>query len=133
VAWRRGDRAGPFERAPALNQRSAVAISLAVASLRDDARRARLSPPTGEVDPEVPVAASSAITAVAEAPTAFDNLTNGFDPQGPRFESLNEDNVVPLRSFNDNRFIFEEIEGPPGAQRLRPLRGRPRNGASDRP
>jgi CxxC motif-containing protein (DUF1111 family) len=23
---------------------------------------------------------------------------------------LNEDNVVPLRSFNDNRFIFEEVE-----------------------
>ncbi len=28
----------------------------------------------------------------------------------PNFEELNEDNVVPLRSFNDNRFIFEEVE-----------------------
>ena len=45
-----------------------------------------------------------------EAPTGFDNETNGFDPQGHPFEQINEDNVVPLRSFNDNRFIFEEVE-----------------------
>src|SRR4029450_6867053 len=45
-----------------------------------------------------------------EAPTGFDNMTNGFDVQGPTFETLDEDSVVPLRSFNDNRFIFEEIE-----------------------
>jgi CxxC motif-containing protein (DUF1111 family) len=45
-----------------------------------------------------------------EAPTGFDNRTNGFDPQGPDFETINEDNVEPLRSFNDNRFIFEEVE-----------------------
>jgi CxxC motif-containing protein (DUF1111 family) len=46
----------------------------------------------------------------SEAPTGFDNLTNGFTEQGADFESLNEDNVVALRSFNDNRFIFEEVE-----------------------
>jgi CxxC motif-containing protein (DUF1111 family) len=45
-----------------------------------------------------------------EAPAAFDNRTNGFDPQGPAFDDINEDTVVPLRSFNDNRFIFEEVE-----------------------
>ena len=45
-----------------------------------------------------------------EAPAGFDNLTNGFLEQGPDFESLNEDNVVALRSFNDNRFIFSEVE-----------------------
>jgi CxxC motif-containing protein (DUF1111 family) len=45
-----------------------------------------------------------------EAPAAFDNRTNGFDPQGPVFETIDADNVVPLRSFNDNRFIFEEVE-----------------------
>ena len=45
-----------------------------------------------------------------EAPTGFDNLTNGFTVQGPAFDTLNENNVVPLRSFNDNRFIFEESE-----------------------
>src|SRR4029453_3199216 len=45
-----------------------------------------------------------------EAPTGFDNSTNGFTEQGPSFETLNEDTVVALRSFNDNRFIFEEVE-----------------------
>jgi CxxC motif-containing protein (DUF1111 family) len=50
------------------------------------------------------------IQRVSEAPTGFDNRTNGFDPQGPSFDSIDEDNVVPLRSFNDNRFIFEEAE-----------------------
>ena len=48
--------------------------------------------------------------AVTEAPTGFDNLTNGFLQQGPPFDTLNEDTVVALRSFNDNRFIFEEVE-----------------------
>ena len=48
-----------------------------------------------------------------EAPTGFDNLTNGFTDQGPPFEDLNEDNIVALRSFNDNRFIFEEVEKVP--------------------
>jgi hypothetical protein len=32
--------------------------------------------------------------------------------QGPDFETLDDDNVVALASFNDNRFIFEEREGP---------------------
>jgi len=45
-----------------------------------------------------------------EAPAAFDNRTNGFDPQGPTFDTITEDTVVPLRSFNDNRFVFEEFE-----------------------
>ena len=45
-----------------------------------------------------------------EARTGFDNLTNGFAPQGPPFETINEDNVVPLGSFNDSRFVFEEVE-----------------------
>lgn len=47
----------------------------------------------------------------SEAPTGFDNRTNGFNVQGPPFDTLNEDNVEALRSFNDNRFIFEEVEG----------------------
>jgi CxxC motif-containing protein (DUF1111 family) len=49
-------------------------------------------------------------SSASEAPTGFDNLTNGFSEQGPPFETLNEDNVVALRSYNDNRFIFEEVE-----------------------
>ena len=30
---------------------------------------------------------------ITEAPTGFDNLTNGFDQQGPPFEQINEDTV----------------------------------------
>lgn len=45
-----------------------------------------------------------------EAPAGFDNLTNGFNEQGPPFETINGNNVVALRSFNDNRFLFEEVE-----------------------
>ena len=37
-------------------------------------------------------------------------MTNGFLPQGPEYDTLDEDTVMPLRSFNDNRFIFEEVE-----------------------
>jgi CxxC motif-containing protein (DUF1111 family) len=44
------------------------------------------------------------------AETGFDDLTNGFFPQGPDFERIDEDNVQPLRSYNDGRFIFEEKE-----------------------
>ncbi|MBL8668453.1 MAG: hypothetical protein JNM48_13430 [Rhodospirillales bacterium] len=45
-----------------------------------------------------------------EAPTGYDNLTNGHTVQGPPFQSLNSDNVVARRSFNDNRFLFEDTE-----------------------
>jgi hypothetical protein len=48
--------------------------------------------------------------AATEAPTGFDNRTNGFTEQGPPLDQLNEDNVVPRRSFNDNLFIFGESE-----------------------
>ena len=37
-------------------------------------------------------------------------MTNGFLRQGPAFDTLNKDNVVPGRSYNDNRFVFEEVE-----------------------
>ena len=46
----------------------------------------------------------------SEAPTGFDNLTNGYLVQGPPFDTIDEDGVSPLGSFNDNRFIFEEVE-----------------------
>jgi CxxC motif-containing protein (DUF1111 family) len=45
-----------------------------------------------------------------EAPAGFDNLSNGFLPQGAAFDTLNGTNIVSGRSFNDNRFFFEEIE-----------------------
>ena len=44
------------------------------------------------------------------AKTGFDNLTNGFAAQGPDFDTITADNVVPTRSFNDGRFVFEETE-----------------------
>ena len=44
------------------------------------------------------------------AKAGFDNLTNGFAPQGPPFSTIDESNVIPDRSFNDGRFVFEEVE-----------------------
>jgi CxxC motif-containing protein (DUF1111 family) len=61
----------------------------------------------------MPVEETAAVTQAdffSEAPAGFDNRTNGFLRQGPAFETLDEDNVEPNRSFNDNRFIFEEVE-----------------------
>ena len=94
----------------------AAALSLPWPGLADSARMERFRT-KGAAIPEAPPAiarASSTLAArassVTEAPTGFDNRTNGFSPQGPPFDSINEDNVVPLRSFNDNRFIFEEVE-----------------------
>jgi hypothetical protein len=72
---------------------------------RDQNRRMRFTPSGPTVDAE----AAEAFSPPTEALTGFDNLTNGFDPQGPDFGSL-DGNEVPLRSFNDNRFIFDEIE-----------------------
>ena len=51
-----------------------------------------------------------AVGNATEAQTGFDNQTNGYLDQGPVYETLTEDTVVALRSFNDNRFIFEEVE-----------------------
>jgi hypothetical protein len=65
---------------------------------------------TGQIENEDPDDAGDRSAEATEAPTGFDNLTNGFTDQGPPFETINEENVVPLASFNDNRFIFEEAE-----------------------
>jgi CxxC motif-containing protein (DUF1111 family) len=82
----------------------------------------RFTPSTLRVDPESVTAGAPDVGTnvvpgeggpsgtLREAPAAFDNRTNGFDPQGPAFDTIDEDTVVPLRSFNDNRFIFEEVE-----------------------
>ncbi len=82
----------------------------------------RFTPSTLRVDPESSTVGTPDVGTLTvpgegsgwyfrEAPAAFDNRTNGFDPQGPAFDTINEDTVVPLRSMNDNRFIFEEVEG----------------------
>ena len=79
------------------------------ASSRDQRRRTRFTATTSQVDPEAPSSIAPAAAPTA-APAGFSNLTNGFDPQGPDFNTLNEDTAVALRSFNDNRFTFEETE-----------------------
>lgn len=65
---------------------------------------------TGVMPTEQATTAVTQADFFSEAPTGFDNRTNGFLQQGPAYDTLNEDNVVPNRSFNDNRFIFEEVE-----------------------
>lgn len=46
---------------------------------------------------------------IKEAKTGFDNLTNGYIQQGPDFNLLSKENVVRERSFNDDRFLFEDV------------------------
>jgi CxxC motif-containing protein (DUF1111 family) len=100
-----------------------LAITTAVAALAQtsNADFHRFIKSAGSIDPETASLATAAdLTAPAteprssgpfrEAPAAFDNRTNGFDVQGPAFDTLDEDTVVARRSFNDNRFIFEEFE-----------------------
>ncbi|HVH27926.1 MAG TPA: hypothetical protein VM818_14255 [Vicinamibacterales bacterium] len=84
-----------------------VGLTVILQSQDADTRRERFTH-KGGLEPEATAAPSG--PALREAPTGFDNLTNGFDPQGPPYESIDEDNVAPLASFNDNRFVFEEIE-----------------------
>lgn len=81
----------------------------------DDQRRRDRLLPRGEIDSEAvrsfnKESGGTNQIGETEAPAGFDNLTNGFNQQGPPFDTIEEDNVVPLRSFNDNRFIFEEVE-----------------------
>jgi hypothetical protein len=74
------------------------------------AQRARPFLQDGVLDTEgsrVPPAPAS------DAPTGFANRTNGFDPQGPSYDTITDATVVPLRSFNDNRFVFEQVESVP--------------------
>lgn len=67
------------------------------------------------VDPEGPAGDfGGQIPSAREAPTGYDNLTNGFLKQGPDFDTITEDNVQPLRSFNEGRFVFEEAETAAG-------------------
>ena len=81
-------------------------LMIAVVATQGNSRRDRFKP-NGVVDNEGPASGGPNATA---APAGFDSQTNGLDPQGPDYDTLNEDTVVPLRSFNDNRFIFEEVE-----------------------
>lgn len=62
-----------------------------------------------DVEEETPTSSTGGQPAV-EAESGFDDLTNGYLEQGPAFETLTEENVIALRSYNDNRFIFEAVE-----------------------
>ena len=97
----------PFVAASALFTLNVHGQAAGASTVLDQSRRLQLSP-IGDVDPED---TGTGNRQTSEAPAAFDNQTNGFDPQGPDLESLSEKNVKALRSFNDNRFIFEEVEG----------------------
>jgi hypothetical protein len=63
----------------------------------------------GRIAPEASVTSPDA-AGVTAAPSGFDNATNGYLDQGAPFDELDEESVQALRSFNDNRFIFEEVE-----------------------
>jgi CxxC motif-containing protein (DUF1111 family) len=83
-------------------------LLLAIDSIADDRATTRFQP-SGRTPTEETAAVTQA-DFFTEAPTGFDNRTNGYLRQGAPYDTLNEDNVVPDRSFNDNRFIFEEVE-----------------------
>ena len=85
---------------------------ICTALMMSGASQAQVFTPKGDVRSETPATlARAAAEVLSEAPAAFDGLTNGFDPQGPDFDTIDEDTVVALRSFNDNKFIFSEVEG----------------------
>lgn len=92
----------------------ALAAALAAGQVAGlDGGRATRFAIAGSIDNEgvPPERGSTPPAGAREAETGFDNLSNGFLPQGPPFDDLDEDTVVAGRSFNDNRFVFEEVEG----------------------
>lgn len=86
-----------------------LAAALATPAAAQHRRREDRFRNDGRIEAEAPAATQPGAD-VADAPTGFDDQTNGYLEQGPPFEELDEDSVVALRSFNDNRFIFEEVE-----------------------
>src|SRR5689334_22164406 len=87
---------------------AALVAGLVDAQTRGD--RFRVRGTTDNEEPTPTEAARLPVRRFTEAPTGFDSLTNGYLPQGPAFDTLDEDTVKALRSFNDNRFLFEETE-----------------------
>ena len=88
-----------------------VAATAGAAAGRAAGGRADRFRMSGTISTEAVAAeATAARSGTVEAPAGFDNLSNGYLPQGPPFEGLDEETVEALRSFNDNRFIFEETE-----------------------
>lgn len=65
---------------------------------------------SGIVNPEGPAGTFGGKVGGKEALTGYDYQTNGYLKQGPDYQTLNEGNVIPLRSYNDGRFVFVEAE-----------------------
>ncbi len=93
--------------APSLAAGSALALLVSLPAAAQHRSREDRFRHDGRIADEAPARSGRR---TAEAPAGFDNRTNGYLRQGPPFESLDEENVEPLRSFNDDRFIFEEAE-----------------------
>jgi len=85
-------------------------LAIDTASAQTSRDRMRLRGTTQNEEPTTTEATRLPARTFTEAPTGFDSLTNGYLSQGPDYATLEEGTVVPLRSFNDNRFIFEEVE-----------------------
>jgi len=94
-----------------LTAAAAASVSLVLdASAQNRGDRFRAHGPPDTEDASVVDANTPPGRRFLEALTGFDSLTNGYLDQGPDFDALEEDAVVPFRSFNDDRFIFEEVE-----------------------
>jgi len=57
-----------------------------------------------------PQAARRAVLGLDRPVVRVDDRFGDRDPQGPPFGTLKDGNARALRSYNDNRFIFEEVE-----------------------
>ncbi len=65
--------------------------------------------PTRGAPPEAPARLLPTDT-TKPGKTGYDFKTNGYARQGPEFDKITEDNVDPLGSYNEARFVFEEVE-----------------------
>ena len=93
---------------------SQTAATEARSAFDNKTRRERLTPQGAVIDPERP-STTTTLARPTEAPAGFDNLTNGYLPQGPKFDSIDGESIengsLQLGTFNVNRFVFEEVEG----------------------
>jgi CxxC motif-containing protein (DUF1111 family) len=94
-----------------LTAAAAASLSLTLdVSAQNRADRFRMHGSPAPEDPSVVDTQTPPGRRFSDAPTGFDSLTNGYLDQGPDYDSLTEGTLVPFRSFNDDRFIFEEVE-----------------------
>lgn len=89
---------------------ASILLALAIGTSVAASKRDRFKPEGKARAEQTRMAPEIYVGSATEAETGFDNLTNGYLEQGPLYETLTDDSVVALRSYNDNRFIFEEVE-----------------------